>query len=210
MLPDNRIRFTPPKIDFDNDVGNLGQDIDNFPAPGSQARYDWMRMVLLGLLGNQSSTQEPTQKREGTIWFDYNLLAFKVWSNNEWKLLSSAIPLSVDQDNNVVNLQEWFIDVSNIVTNISQEVTFSGTCSANNITTINLPESTRQFLFPDSRPILFINGILVDPRNSRLDTPELPTSIRLTNVSLKTGDRFTVFIRRIPSTSFTIPSVVVP
>lgn len=210
MLPDNRIRLTPTKIDFDADVGNLGQDIDGFPAPGGQARYDWMRMVLLGLLGNQSSNLEPTQKREGTIWFDLSVLSFKVWSNNEWKLLSSAIPLNIDQDGNTINLRDWFLEVSSVITGISQEITFSGSCSANGIATIPIPESLRQFLFKDSRPYLFLNGLLVDPRNSRLDSDELPTAIRLTNIVLNFGDRFTIIIRRVPNSSFHIPSITTP
>lgn len=210
MLPDNRIRFSSTKIDFDTEVGNLGQDIDNYPAPGSQARFDWMRMVILGLLSNQSSLNEPTQKRDGTIWFDLNTMSFKVWTNDQWNLLSVAIPLTVDTDNNVVTLQDWFADVSSAIAGLSQELSFSGSCSANNINTITIPESLRNSLYGDSRPIVYINGLLIDPRNTRLDSVEIPTAIRLTNEFLNSGDRFSVFIKRIPNESFLIPTVSVP
>ena len=90
--PDQRIRLPGAKINFSTDVGTTGQDHDTFPAPG-QARYDHMRMYLLGLLSNQASYSEPTQYREGSFWFDLNTLTFKIYVNDSWSSLSETILL---------------------------------------------------------------------------------------------------------------------
>ena len=58
-IQDNRLQFPPTLIDFVNVVGETGQAHDNFPEPG-QARYDWMRMAIIGLLSLQSSALPPT------------------------------------------------------------------------------------------------------------------------------------------------------
>lgn len=83
-LPDNRIRFSGPGIDFENEVGRTGQDHDDYPQPYTQARYDWMRMFLIGLLSCQSSKEEPTQYRDGTWWFDLNTLTMKIRRADQW------------------------------------------------------------------------------------------------------------------------------
>jgi len=83
-LPDLRIRFPAPKIDFAADVGTTGQDHDTYPAADTQPRFDWMRMNLIGLLANQASFDEPTQFRNGTLWYDLNELALKIRKDDEW------------------------------------------------------------------------------------------------------------------------------
>lgn len=99
-LPDNRLRFPAPTIDFDTEVGTTGQDHDNYPSPNTQARYDWMRMCLLALLSHQASYQAPTQYRDGTVWYDLNTLEFKVWSggttDGSWVPLAAAINVALD------------------------------------------------------------------------------------------------------------------
>jgi hypothetical protein len=83
-LPDQRIQLPAPKIDFPTDVGVTGQDHDNYPAADTQPRFDWMRSYLIGLLCNQSSFDEPTQFRNGTLWYDLNELALKIRKDGEW------------------------------------------------------------------------------------------------------------------------------
>src|SRR4051812_5941874 len=90
-LPDNRIRFSPTKIDFTAEVGVTGQDHDSYPSAGSQARFDWMRMVIIGLLSNQSSFTEPSEKREGTLWFDLNNQELKIWDGSNWESIAKYI-----------------------------------------------------------------------------------------------------------------------
>ncbi len=209
MLPDNRIRLSPTKIDFDTEVGNYGQDIDNYPPEGGQARFDHMRSVVIGLLSQQSSYSEPSQKRDGTPWFDLNTMALKIWRNNEWQLYSEAIPLADDGEGNVTTLADWFTSISGALSNIAQEITFSGISNTTGATLIPIPESLRTYLFSDSRASVYINGLLVDPRNARLEPGSLPTAVKLIDTSLQHGDVFSVYIRRIPSSTFYTPSVVV-
>ena len=79
MLPDNRLQFPPTRIDFDTQVGITGQAHDLFPGPNQQPRFDWLLCWFIALLANQSSFDEPTQYREGTLWFDLNLNALKIF-----------------------------------------------------------------------------------------------------------------------------------
>ena len=89
--PDYRIRFPAPTINFGSEVGLTGQTHDNYPAPNSQLRFDWMRLYLLGLLSNQASYHEPTQFREGTLWLDLNGPELRIRQNDEWASLASVI-----------------------------------------------------------------------------------------------------------------------
>jgi len=109
--PDNRIRIQAPPIDFENDVGITGQDHDEFPVPGP-ARYDTMRMFLIGLLASQASYDEPTNYRKGTIWLDLNTFVLKIRSGDgvagtEWSDISDAIQVSSG-----LSLKDWFDAVS--------------------------------------------------------------------------------------------------
>ncbi len=101
---DNRIRFPPTKIDFDDDVGVTGQEHDDYPAPG-QPRFDWMRMYLIGLLSHQSGTIEPSERRVGTFWVDTNEdpAVIKMFDGVSWVDLSTSIYVEED-----LTLQEWY------------------------------------------------------------------------------------------------------
>lgn len=107
--PDYRIRFDPTTIDFADDVGTTGQDHDSYPAPGTQARYDWMRMYLIGLLSLQASNEAPTQYRNGTLWFKLDENAIYIRKEDEWVLIADAI---VDADGNT--LTDLFTRVSTL------------------------------------------------------------------------------------------------
>lgn len=210
MPDDFRIRLPAGKIDFTNDMGITNTDIDNYPPEGGQARFDHMRSILLGLLAQQASFNEPAIKTTGTAWFDLNAMALKIWRNSEWQLYSEAIPVAEDGEGNITTLADWFASVSDALSSLAQEVVFSGVANANSLTLIDIPESLRTFLFSDSRAIVYINGELIDPRNTRLEPGALPTAVKLTDVTLSSGDQFTVFIRRIPSSTFYTPSVSIP
>ena len=113
-LPDNRIRLPAVKIDFANDVGLASQDHDTYPPAGGQARFDHMRMYLIGLLSQQSSYDEPTQKRDGTPWFDYNTLSLKIWLDGSWRPYSDTIQLTDE-----LNLTQWYSQVSLALSTLS-------------------------------------------------------------------------------------------
>lgn len=208
-LPDNRIRFPSTKIDLSADVGVTGQDHDTYPAAGSQARADWMGLYLIGLLSSQSSFSEPTEKRDGTVWFDLNTLSMKIWRNSEWQQYAEAIDLE-DSDGNIISLSDWYEDAAELLKGLSPEIVFSGSSTADAQSLITIPESLRDELTSDSRPLVYKNGSLIDPRNTRLEPSAIPTAVKLTDETIDNGDTFTVFIRRIPSSTFYTPNVTIP
>lgn len=210
-MPDQRIRFPSTRINFSADVGETGQDHDNYPAAGGQARYDWMRMFLIGLLSCQSSTDEPTQYREGTPWFDLNTNTLKIRSGGEWVAAAEVIALTEpDTEGAVVTLGDWYRAVQDLLAGAAPEVVFSGQCNANDITTVEVPVSLQSALFSDSRVFLYINGLLVRPTNCTLIGSPTPTTIKLSGVALSNGDDFTAVIRRVPSSTFHSTIVSVP
>lgn len=208
-LPDNRMRFPSARIDFSADVGTTGQDHDSYPPPQGQARYDHMRMAIIALLANQSSYSEPTQKREGTLWFDLNIFALKFWFNGAWRLLSEAIPLAVDGSGDALTLAEWYETASAAVDSMSPDVVFSGAVTADGVTTIPIPASLQSAIAADARCFLYVNGSLVDPRLcSVVGSP--PTTITLTTVTMNQSDVFTVVLRRVPDATFYGSTISVP
>jgi hypothetical protein len=209
-LPDNRIKFPATKIDFATTVGVSGQDHDSFPAPG-QARYDHMRMFLIGLLAQQASLTEPIQYRDGTPWFDLNTFSLKIRVGTSWVSYADAIALTEpDDDGKVVTLGAWYAAVQATLVNLAPEVVFSGQCNANNVSLVNLPESIQGKLSSDSRVFLYVNGSLVNPHNCTLLGSPTPTTLRLSGVELSNGDTFVAVIRRISSSTFLGSSIVVP
>lgn len=204
-LPDNRIRFPSTKINFTNDVGITSQDHDDYPPPQGQARYDHMRMFLIGLLSQQSSTTEPTEKRDGTPWFDLNTFTLKIWINGEWKLYSDAIPMETN-----VTLQDWYKSVSGTLASLAPELFFAGVCTSNGISDITIPTNLQSQIYQDSYAFVYVNGLLIDPREAQFVGSPSPTTIRLTTVELENNDTFVVTIRRIPSGSFVASNVVIP
>lgn len=203
-LPDNRIKFPPTRIDFDNDVGVTGQEHDSYPAPGSQARYDWMRLMLIGLLSQQSSYDEPEQKRIGTPWFDLTTNTLKCWAGEAWIRYSEFIELE-----DGVALKDWYDEVKESIESLTSEIFFHGVSTNNNISSIAIPESVRTSIFADSRVFLTINGELVNPTKCTL-IGDPPTSIQLTGVTLSDEDEFVVSIRRISASTFVSTGIVVP
>ena len=208
MLPDNRLRFDPTLIDFATSVGETGQAHDDFPGPNQQPRYDWLRMWYIALLANQSSYDEPTQYREGTLWFDLITLTLKARRNDQWVPLSDVV--AVDQQAGVVTtLSQWFARVELQLTGAAPESNFSGICNSDHIVTIPVPDSLQGIIDSSRmRPFVYINGLLIDPRDSEFFT--VATVQLLNGVQLNSGDRFTVLIKNITSQTFHVPDVVIP
>lgn len=201
---DNRIEFPPTLIDFDNQVGVTGQLHDTFPAAGQQPRYDWMRIALIGLLSCQSSNDPPTQYRIGTPWFNRVKNAYYIWNGSDWVSIASFISLmdltaSSGDTDTILSLSEWFTQVQDILSSIKPRSTFSGKSSANGVTSIPVPATVQDFIkdiFTLLRPIVHINGLLIDPRLTPFSAG-CPTNIELLGgITLKKNDTFTVFIER--------------
>ncbi len=192
---DNRILIQADRIDFEGVVGLTGQDHDDYPAPGTQTRYDTMRSYLIGLLCHQSSVDAPTQYREGTLWFDLSTLTFKVRRDDAWCLLSEAISVFADTSG-TLTLKDWYDYATPILAGASPEITFTGT-AATAATTIAIPASLRSGLTVESRPFVYVEGLLLDPVLTELDNPNITIPSAMT-----IGDKFTVIIKRIPDSSF--------
>lgn len=194
-LPDNRIRLSSGKIDFDNDVGVTGQDHDNYPPPQGQVRYDHMRMVLIGLLSQQSSFDPPTQYRDGTPWFDLNTLSLKVNMNGQWSDYSDAIKLGD------TSLSDWYNVVNTAISSIEAECFFAGNCQTTT-STIPIPSNIQSRCTEESRVFLTVNGLSIDPREVSLIGSPYPTSIQLNTLELEANDNYFVSIRKIPSATY--------
>lgn len=207
VLPDNRIRLPAGLIDFAADVGIVSQDHDSYPPPQGQARYDHMRMVLIGLLAQQASFDEPTQYRNGTPWFDLNMNMLKIRSEGAWVNYSEVIPLGeADTEGNYLTLADWFNTTNAALSSFAQEIVFNGVSTSNGVTDITIPESLRPFIFTDTRCFLYLNGLMVDPRDCAFIGD---STIKLSNISLSVNDEFTAIIRRVPNSTFYAPTVSV-
>ena len=205
-LPDNRVRFPSALIDFVDDVGIVSQDHDNYPPPQGQARYDHMRMVVIGLLAQQASFEEPTQYRNGTPWFDLTTNMLKIRNQNEWVNYADVIPLGeADTEGNYLTLTQWFNTTDAALSSLAQEITFNGVSAANGVTDITIPETLQPFIFNDTRCFFYLNGLLLDPRSCTLLGK---TTIRL-SISLNVNDEFTVMLRRVPDDTFYAATVSV-
>lgn len=206
-LPDNRLRFPAPLIDFTTEVGDTGQDHDNFPGASVQPRYDWMLMWYIALLSNQSSYEEPSEYRPGTIWFDLNTNVLKIWNGLEWASMSTTIPLvqGLDADS-TTTLQEWYDEVATSLLTVAPEMTFSGISEVNNATIIPVPDSLQASISEqNSRPFVHINGLLIDPRDCEFQTTA--TVVLKNGVVLNEEDTFTVEIKNISPPLFYTPNV---
>jgi hypothetical protein len=186
---DNRIQFPATLIDFENVVGITGQTHDTYPAAGQQPRWDWMRSVIHGLLSMQSSHDAPTQYRIGTPWFDKTTNSIKVWSGSAWEPLSKFI--SIDDS----NLYTQMVDIMSKTDSILPTATFSGSCSSAT-RRIKVPDTINTLLsssYSQLRPLVYLNGLLIDPRNCSL-SPSQPLYVIMTS-NMMAGDRFTVVIQ---------------
>ncbi len=200
-LPDNRLRYPAPRIDFEAEVGLTGQDHDNWPSAQGQARYDWFRMAFIALLANQSSYDAPTQYREGTFWYDLNTETIKVFRNGQWADLSEAIQVSP-----VYSLASLVQTLESILPTISPNITWSGVCNATQSASIPIPVSVQTSLSSRSKAMVYINGSLLDPRTCTILGTAL---VKLSGTQLVQGDRFTVTILGFDSTHYITETVAV-
>lgn len=206
-LPDSRIRLSSSKIDFDADVGVSGLDIESYPGPNQQPRYDWMRAVLLGLLSNQASTETPTQRRDGTLWFDLNDPSLKIFSESSWLDLADVIKLDEDADGEPITLTDVYSTIQTLIGNKPTAI-FNGSSGTDDVTSIPIPTSLRSAGGAGSRPLVYVNGLLLDPRSCEYVGAPTPTSIKLTGgLSINSGDSFSVIMVAVSSAFFSSTEV---
>lgn len=186
MLPDNRIRYPASVIDFVDSVGITGQDHDTYPAP-TQARYDWMRMTLIGLLSSQSSYTEPTQYREGTPWFDLNSNTLKYRKGNAWVSASDVISLG-----DSYTLTDFFEEYQSL--GLGPQTKFSNTASST-LSTIEIPSNIIAVIDDYTSLVaeVFIDGLMVSPDNISISQGQ----INLSNTIVPIGSEYVVILRNI-------------
>ena len=207
---DNRIRFDPPPIDFVNNVGVTGQSHDQYPSPGQQARFDWMRMFLIGLLSCQSSDDPPIQYSEGTPWFDLTDLTLKIRRDGSWVSLSEVIKLTdTATANDPLTLQDWYNAINEDVGSLRSEIFFQGTVQTANATLIPIPPDLTDELLPTSRPFVYVDGVLINPALTSLEPGPNPTAVGLPSGLLPQGSSIFVTIKSIPDDNFYVQSVTV-
>lgn len=201
---DNRIRLPAPRIDFDDDVGITGQDHDEFPAPRTQARYDWMRLYLIGLLSHQSGEDIPIERRTGTTWMQRisDSIKFKFFNGTSFVDIANAIVVedTGDSADDTLTLAEWFVLAQSKLNSIQPKATWSGSSIADGVTKITIPTSIQDLIKDIStliRPLVYIEGVLVDPRNCAFGPGECPSTVDLSGgVEVNDGERFTVITER--------------
>jgi hypothetical protein len=199
----NKLQFPPTLIDFDNVVGLTGQLHDNIPDAGQQPRFDWYRMWLIALLANQSSTTAagpPNQYRTGTLWYNRDEQAFFVAyqvTNNPYAdfiPLANAIKLNASDS---YTLQQFYNDTIGALSSLLKKFTFSGTTTSITTTSIPIPSYITTAISPNIAnysPVVYINGLLVDPRNCQFNIG-CPTTVNLLNgIILNRGDNFVVMV----------------
>ena len=202
MIQDNRIRFTSSLIDFINDVGTTGQNHDNYPSPGQQARFDHLRMFLIGLLSSQSSENEPNEYREGTWWFDLTNNTIKIRSNNNWVQASKVIQLGLDINDQPITLQDWYDAIAINIQSVQSDIFFYTKIVSNNLTLLPIPSLLQSKVIPGSKAFVHINGVLVNPIITELEPSNNPTAIRIPSVS--NGDTVVAVIKYFPANKFLI------
>jgi hypothetical protein len=197
-IVDFRIRFPSSLIDFNEDVFGEspdGQEINDFPYPGAQARYDWMRMIIIGLLANQSSTATPINYKVGTIWMNLNDNFYKYFDGISFAEIAKAIRIGN------ISLDAWATVVQDTVGKVTDEATFSGVVVVNKITEIAVPADALEAAeFLNNHPVLYKNGMLIDPRltvfNTDRDKVMLLNNV-IGNAELRKNDKYTVIIQRL-------------
>ena len=214
-MPDNRINFPSTLVDFINTVGVTGQAHDEYPSPGAQARYDHLRLFLIGLLSNQSSYLEPTNYREGSLWFDLNDLRLKIRrsldSGSTWVNVSDSIKLG-DTD-----LTAWFESVNLSLVSLTPEIVYKGIVATQGVDYINIPASVSPYIGANTKAYVTINGdnanlakrlYVLSPQDVVIEGS--PASLlRLSTVTLDISDTFLVVLRSVPTTTFVTDPITV-
>lgn len=187
---DNRFQFPESsEIDFINDVGLTGQDHDNYAEPGTLSRFDWMRMIILGLLANQASREKPTQYRPGTLHYNLEAFFYECVKDGNFESLSKCIEIMN------LSLYDWSQIIEAKRERFQPSGVFSG-IARSKASTISIPINLQSIAKSPNRPYLFKNGKITDPALAQFNSG-CPVAVELSgNATLQTDDVFTVFIRQ--------------
>lgn len=196
---DNRLKFDATLIDF-SEVGTTGQDHDNYPAPGQQPRYDWMRLYLIALLSNQSSEDEPTQFREGTLWYNLNSDQKRLFIYDGAAFVNIADHIKLGDD--LKSLSEFFTETTEALASVQPTYVYGGYSAIDSPTRIPIPAAIQTPLaaiVSFVKAFVYLNGELIDPRLYSLSVA-CPCQIDLDPAAsslISSGDKYVVVITRV-------------
>jgi len=163
-----------------------------------------MRMVVIGLLANQSSEEEPLNYKIGSLWMNLNDYFFKYFDGEEFSELAKAIRIGD------TSLEEWSEIVEETVGKVTEAASFTGVSQANNVTEIDIPDSALAAAsYSNNHPTLYKNDLLVDPRLTDFNIDKnkvLLLDNEIGVVKLAKNDRYTVLINRLDTV---VPETVV-
>jgi len=197
---DNRIRLDEPIVDFDKS-GTTGQLHDEYPTPKTQARYDRMRTFLIGLLSNQSSDEEvdgaPFEKRTGTLWFKKKSKFLDLYNGEEFKELSEFIAVTVNDEKK--SIKTVLTDILLNLKYSAPRVIWCGRfIDGNEINNIIIPVEYQGYAAIDNmHPLVYINGLLIDPRDTIIQAGD-PAYIKMSdNVNPRPNQKYTVIMEHV-------------
>jgi len=207
---DNRIRLDETPIDFTrtDDVDQLHSE---YPSPNVQSRYDFMRSYLIGLLSNQSSPGdcEPYEKRIGTTWFNKDIAMLLMYNGEQFDSISKYLSVEiVNGDNTSGNssLQSVIDDIRSIIAFAGPRAVWSGIFTSDENNFIPIPDEFQEYsTLPDMKAFVYIDGLLIDPRRTIIDS-QTPKQINLVGVDSKPNQTFTVKLEKATVKSETIPA----
>jgi hypothetical protein len=181
------MKFPVTEVDFVNDVGTTGQLHDDYPAPLTSPRFDWMRMELMGLLANQSAFGHPMNHRIGTIHYNLNDNAYESSDGTTFLPISSFIK-AADSD-----LANWSQDVENAISWNKLKMIFGG-YAIQRSKVIKVPESIQSYVSQSTRITFYKNGKIIEPNGITISSG-CPVCLNLSGDSiLKTSDKFIVIV----------------
>lgn len=195
MTGDNRIRLDETPVDFDR-TDDTGQNHDTYPASGELTRYDQMRSYLIGLLSNQSSEDEPLEKREGSLWFDKGDNELKIYNGSDWDNLSKYIKINESGDN--YTIQNTIDSIMATLAYVGPRIVWSGFFSSDEINRIPIPEDYQGYaMIEGMQAFVYVDGLLLDPRKCII-RDDNPTYIDIVGgIDVKPQQTYTVKMEKV-------------
>lgn len=205
MTGDNRIRLDQTPVDFSS-TDDVDQNHSDYPSPNTAPRFDLMRSYLIGLLSNQSSNEEPLEKRTGTLWFKKDIEKFLVFIENEWDSLSKYVSME-KSDGEYDSLQNVIDSIMSSIAFVGPRVVWSGVFTSDEVNSIPVPDEFEEYaVLSGMQPFVFVDGILIDPRKTIINE-QTPVQINLIGVDTKPNQEFVVKLEKVTSMkSETVPA----
>jgi hypothetical protein len=195
---DNRINLSSP--DFGpSGTGSTGQLHDEYPKGNTQARYDFMRSMLIGLLANQSSADEsePIEKRTGTLWYKKTSKFLDVFNGSNFVSLADHIRISTGETTEET-LQSVLTSILSSLAYTSPRVVWSGIIINSYDQFLPVPEKFQGYAkLPNMRPFLYVDGLLVDPRDTTIDDSSSVSYIKIINYQVRPNQKYTVILQQV-------------